>query len=864
MHTCVVGAREVTSRRGWARGVLWFSVAVAALIAGALVAGARQPEETSPPLVLLADRDYPPLSYLESGAAAGLDVDVAQALARRMGREIRVEVTDWDVAQRRVLRGEADGLLSMSISPERQALFDFTDPIVTHDFGFFVRRADLALDEPGGFVGSRIGVTRGGFPRRVLEAEPGLDLVLIRNYEDGFDRLAAGTIDAVAADRWVGAYTIERHALPDIVAAGPPFATRPGAIAVRKGQGALIGDLDAAVRALKSDGTLGQIQDRWRSEEMLFMSRQRVNRLVRLAAAASLTIAGAVALWIVTVRSQARPRPPMPPAANGHEHTPGPEAVAAIDSVERHDAERVHLLARALQSANDCVMETEEALRRTELRYREVVENAHDVIFTVDREGHCLSMNPAGRKLTGYVAEDARGIHLSQLVAPHHVGFARQQLERVLAGEDVPTFELAITNREGRLLTLELAVHAVMGDDGAPSGVQGIARDITARKELEDQLRQSQKLEAIGRLAGGIAHDFNNLLTAILGYSALVSDDLPSDSPLREDVAEIQRAANVAESLTRQLLIFSRKDVVQPVEVDLNESVTRVERLLRRIVGERIDLTVRLAPTIGYIHADEGQIEQVVMNLVINARDAMPSGGTLRVETAAMELDETFARTHPGARAGSFARLTVSDTGHGMTPEVQAEIFTPFFTTKSPSTGTGLGLAIVHGIVQQWGGWIGVESAIGVGTRFSIYFPLMPATVLDPAVDPVSVSAGLGSGTVLFVEDDECIRTLGTRMLRQKGFKVLPARHAGEALLLAGDPDRRIDLLLTDIVMPGLSGRDLAARMLESRPNLKVLYTSGYNDDIAAVHELNGPAFLRKPYAPDALVRRIRALLAAE
>ena len=511
-------------------------------------------------------------------------------------------------------------------------------------------------------------------------------------------------------------------------------------------------------------------------------------------------------------------------------------------------------------------METEEALRRAELRYRAVVENANDIIFTVDREGHCLSMNRAGRKLTGYVAEDTRGIHLSQLVAPHHVGFARQQLERVLTGEDVAAFELAITNRDGCLLTLELAVHALPGDNG-PSGVQGIARDITARKELEDQLRRAQKMEAIGRLAGGIAHDFNNLLTAIVGYSALVSDDLPPDSSLREDVGEIQRAASLAGSLTRQLLIFSRKDVVQPVEIDLNECVCRIERMLRRIVGEGTTFSVRVPPDPGYIHADAGQIEQLLMNLVINARDAMPSGGTLSIETAPIELDESFVRRHPGSTAGSFVRLTVTDTGHGMTPEVQDQIFTPFFTTKCPSSGTGLGLAIVHGIVQQWGGWIGVESAIGKGTRFSIYFPeRMPAAAGEPSVGAVPGAAVTGSGTILFVEDDESIRTLGTRMLRLRGFSVLPARHPAEALQLAAERDRRIDLLLTDIVLPGLSGRDLAAKLLRGRPNLKVLYTSGYSDEVIA-HcdiQINTPGFVRKPYSPDTLVRQIRTLLASD
>jgi CheY-like chemotaxis protein len=371
-------------------------------------------------------------------------------------------------------------------------------------------------------------------------------------------------------------------------------------------------------------------------------------------------------------------------------------------------------------------------------------------------------------------------------------------------------------------------------------------------------------MEAIGRLAGGIAHDFNNLLTVIVGYSELISATLAPDHPIRQDIGEIQRAAGSAESLTRQLLIFSRKDVVQPAVIDLNEIVGRIERMLRRIVGEYVDFVVRQARDLGRIKADTGQIEQVVMNLVVNARDAMPEGGTLTVETAAVELDQDFVRAHPGSTAGSFARLTVSDTGHGMTPEVQAQIFTPFFTTKGPSVGTGLGLATVHGIVQQSGGWIEVESAIGVGTRFLVYLPRLAAgAVVSSTSEAASTGAAGASATILFVEDDESIRTLGIRTLRKRGFTVLAARHAAEALQLAEDQDRRIDLLLTDIVMPGMSGQELAARLLLSRTDLKVLYTSGYTEDITSLRDMqvNGPGFIQKPYSPESLARQVRVIL---
>jgi two-component system cell cycle sensor histidine kinase/response regulator CckA len=939
----------------------------AILVACALVSAHPRVEPNRDALVLLADKDYPPLSYLDDGTPRGLDVDVATAISETLGRDVRVVLMDWDVAQDQVLRGEADGLLSMSVSPARQALFDFTDSTASHEFGIFVPRGVLSIRGVADLAGKRVGVTRGGLPRRILESHSEVSLVFISNYEDGFERLTAGTLEAVAADRWVGSYTLERRHLRNIVTTGPAFSTAASGIAVKRGNTGLRDEINGAIRQIKANGRLGEIQDRWEPHEVLFVSRERLNRIFAgVLGGVVAALFAAMAFWLFSAKKHARGRRAVECALVASEQRLRHLlADAETELAERKQAERrLRLLAHALQSASDCIcitdtgdailyvneaflqtyeysdaeligqhisivrsdnnrevtdgivgatqtegwrgtlwnrsrsgrvfpvslatsmvhdehgtvvaavgvardmtreMAAEESLRETEVKYREVVENANDVIFTVDSEGYCSSMNRAGREITGYVAQDARGVHLGQIVAPAHAAYAVAQLKRVLDGEVVPTFELEILSKEGRSLTLELDVRPY--GEGNRSGVQGIARDVTARKELEQQLRQAQKMEAIGRLAGGIAHDFNNLLTVIVGYSELVSGALAPDDALRDDVAEIQRAASSAESLTRQLLIFSRKDVVQTVVLDLNEIVDRLERMLRRIVGEDIEFIVRQARGLGRIKADAGQIEQVVMNLVVNARDAMPTGGMLTVETATVELDDVFERAHPGATAGTMARLTVADTGHGMTPDVQAQIFTPFFTTKGPSTGTGLGLATVHGIVQQSGGWIGVESAIGKGTRFSIYWPQIAtsADLLSGGTAAGTTAGTAASGTILFVEDDESIRALGVRTLRQQGFTVIGARHAAEALQLADDQDRRIDLLLTDIVLPGLSGRELASRLHESRPDLKVLYTSGYTDDVSATRDIraNGPGFIQKPYSPDSLARRVRAILSS-
>ena len=917
------------------RGLVRWLVLCLALGSLPLVAVQSHPAPLRPPLVLMGDTDYPPMSYLDGGVPKGIDVDIAMALGRELGREVRVELMDWDVAQARVLRGDGDGLLSMSASPERAHTYDFTDAIGAHDFGIFVRSGDLRIRGVGDLVGKRVAVTPGGLPRRLLPGT-GADFALMRNYPEGLHGLESGKIDAVAADIWVASHTIERQQLRNIVTAGPPFASVPAGIAVRKGNTALLAEINQAIGVLRTNGTLTRIQAHWRPQEMLFMSRGRLNGVVAIATAAFFVV---LALAGMLLRKQLR-----------------------IQSERRTAEAKAHLLARGLQSANDCISITDtsdrilyvneaflqtyeyeeeeligrhidvvrafdnppgvgdaiatatkqdgwrgvignrskngrvfpvsrttstvydesgaaiaavgvardmtdeaavaQALRTSEERYRDVVESANDIIFTIDRDGYCLSMNRAGREITGYVADDSRGINLRQLVVPEQADVATQQLRRVLSGEAVQRFEIDIFNKSGARLTLELDVRPVWTGDRI-TGVQGIARDVTARKELEAQLVQSQKLEAIGRLAGGVAHDFNNILTVVMGFAELAAEQLESSHPARRDIEEIQRAAESAASLTRQLLIFSRKNIVHPTVIALDEIVRRLDKMLRRLVGEHIEFIVRPEYTLGHVRADAAQIEQVVMNLVVNARDAMPSGGILTIETNTVLADDAFVRVHSGSSAGEYVRLTVTDTGQGMSAEVRAQIFMPFFTTKGPDAGTGLGLATVYRIVQQAGGFITVDSAPGHGTSFDVYLPTVDAPVdqagesTDLAVQPLT------SGTVLLAEDDERIRTLGSRALRRLGYTVLPARDAEEAKRIAASESGRIDLLLTDVVMPGLTGRELAEELRRTRPELKVLYTSGYTADSATLVELEkgNVAFIQKPYTPLALAQRVREVL---
>ena len=384
-----------------------------------------------------------------------------------------------------------------------------------------------------------------------------------------------------------------------------------------------------------------------------------------------------------------------------------------------------------------------------------------------------------------------------------------------------------------------------------------------ALRQSEERLRQAQKMAAVGRLAGGVAHDFNNLLTVITSYSELLLEDLGSEDPKRDDVEQIRKAADGAAALTRQLLAFSRQQVLQPKALDLKATVTGTEKLLKRLIGEDIQLTTFLAPDLGVVKADPGQIEQIIINLAVNARDAMPAGGRLTIEAANVDMDEAYVRGHAPAGPGRYVMLALSDTGIGMDEATKARIFEPFFTTKEPGKGTGLGLATVYGIVKQSGGFIWVYSEPGQGTSFKVYLPRVEEPA-EPAAVPTATAEPLrGTETVLLVEDAASVRMVTRQVLERYGYTILEAPNGDTALRLAAKHHGRIHLLLTDVVMPGLSGRQLAEQLVQLRPDMKVLYASGYTDHAIVHHGIleSGIAFLQKPFTPKTLGRRVRQVL---
>ena len=426
--------------------------------------------------------------------------------------------------------------------------------------------------------------------------------------------------------------------------------------------------------------------------------------------------------------------------------------------------------------------------------------------------------------------------------------------------------DFSVQNRsiwpDGTVRWLSGAGRVHLGEHGEPVRAVGITLDVTERHTLEEQYQQAQKMEAVGRLAGGVAHDFNNLLTVILGNCELLLTDLGPNDARQADVVEIQKAGLSAAGLTRQLLAFSRKEIIEPTLLDLNEVVDGMRAMLRRLIGEDVNVGLTLGPGPALVKADRGQVEQIVLNLAVNARDAMPRGGTLTIETANVELDEDYAKKHVSLKPGPYVALTVTDTGTGMTPQVQARLFEPFFTTKEVGKGTGLGLASVHGIVERSGGSVDVDSEVGRGTSFKVYFPRAgTAETFVNAAPPVS-RPRVGAQTVLLVEDAEELRQLTTRLLERQGYTVLVAANAMEALGLF-ERNTAIDVLLTDVVMPGDSGPELVSWLVQQRPLLKVIYMSGYTEEAIVDHGVVNPgiAFLHKPFTAEALGRKLREVL---
>jgi hypothetical protein len=504
-------------------------------------------------------------------------------------------------------------------------------------------------------------------------------------------------------------------------------------------------------------------------------------------------------------------------------------------------------------------------LRNTEASYATLVAYAPIGIYRSSPDGRFLTVNAALVSILGYESP-AEVLRLDMGRDVYADAAERRRLldRDTYTDQQYDDVEATWKRKDGRPLLVQLSVRAVRNAAGQVDYYETFVRDVTEQRRLQQQLTQSQKMEAIGRLAGGIAHDFNNLLTVITSYSDLLLQDLPADDPRRDDVDQVRKAADGAAALTRQLLAFSRQQVVEPKVIDLNTVVDNLKKILQRVIGEDVELAIELAPELGAVKADVSQIEQILMNLAVNARDAMPIGGKLTIETANIDHDPEQARQRRPDGSKRFVMLAVTDTGTGMDEPTKAKIFEPFFTTKQPGKGTGLGLATVYGIVTQAEGFIWVYSELGHGTSFKIYLPRVDG-VAATAAAAGHADLPRGTETVLLVEDAAAVRGVAKQTLERQGYTVLEASNGEDALHLAERHHGVIDLVLTDVVMPRLGGRELAERLLSVRPDTHVLYMSGYTDDSVVRHGIleGGVAYLQKPFSPEGLALKVREVLDA-
>ncbi len=505
---------------------------------------------------------------------------------------------------------------------------------------------------------------------------------------------------------------------------------------------------------------------------------------------------------------------------------------------------------------------TEEAIRDGEQRLRSILDGMVDGVLVVNADGMVSSCNPAAEALLGRRASRVIGRPIPELFGGTHFAAFNEYIQNRLTREDSRIVETLVERPDGATAPIDMAITEVPQEDGALQVI--VMRDISERKRLEDQFRQAQKMDAVGRLAGGIAHDFNNLMQAIIGFTSLLLRRIKAEDPNRDTIQQIEQSAERAASLTRQLLAFSRKQVLQPKLLSLNAVVDDMHKLLLRLIGENIRLEKKITEPAGYVRADPGQISQVIMNLAINARDAMPQGGTLSIGTATVEIGVRPEGFLDDFRPGSYVVLHMIDTGCGMSDEVKAHLFEPFFTTKEVGKGTGLGLSIVYGALRQMGAQITVRSEPMQGTEFRIYFQRENAPEEVQEQQPAPVLQGTTGQTLLLVEDEEVVRLLLVEVLKEEGFHVLDAGHGEEALRVAESHPGQIDLLVTDLTMPHMGGRELASKLLAQRSNLKVLFVSGYMETSLVSPGEAGCVtdFLQKPFRPDSLLEKVRAMLA--
>ncbi len=828
------------------------------------------------PLVIGGDYKFPPYEYLDDqGQPAGFNVDLTRAIGRQMGIDIEVRLGPWPEIMDQLQSGQIDAIQGMIYSAERDHSYDFTAPHLVPQYVAVTRSEDPPPPSTlAGLEGKRIIVQAGDIMHGFLRQNDARaeTVSAVDSQEEALRMLALGHCDCVLAARITALYWINRHGWDHLVVGHKPFLTSEYCFAVREGHSALLSTLAEGLKVLGDTGEYRRIYDHWMGVYEAPESK--------VAAALRYLALGTIPLLLLLLAS--------------------------------------YIWSRSLRTQ---VAQRTEALRRSKETYRLLADNTLDVIWTMNLDLVFTYVNPACRYLSGFEPEEWIGAHLKDHCDEDEfrmmTAIIEQEIDKGPASTGV-IFESAMRTKQGDPMPVEIHGRIVYDAGGHPVALQGVTRDIADRKraeaerqKLSEQLEHAQRMESVGRLAGGVAHDYNNMLSVIIGYSELALDKVAPDGPLQGDLREILTAAKRSADITRQLLAFARRQPIAPRAIDLNTTVENMLKMLRRLIGEDIELTWRPGDELQSVTLDPSQVDQILANLCVNARDAIPGMGQITIETrnvpleqiepGAMDLREVdLGAMNPGrvdpdrvdvaprdveqagpaesdrARAScagfdeehprSFVMLSVADDGVGMSSSTKEKVFEPFFTTKDLGKGTGLGLATVYGIVRQNRGFIHIDSEPGLGTTVKVYLPRAGEHQELQSVDREdSSSAGQGQ-RILLVEDELAILKLDYRILAEAGYEVTPASSAREAIELAERQLEHLDLLITDVIMPDMNGHDLAKVVAVLHPCAKILYVSGYAADAIANHGILEPgvALLRKPFSKRELTTEVRSILDGE
>lgn len=782
---------------------------------------ARPARQSGP--VRIGVRHFPPYYFAQSGRKpSGLGVDVIEEAAGRLHYPIAWKMLNaGESAESSIQTGDIDIWPSLTVTPARKTSLHLTEPWLESNY-FLFSLQEKGFEKIGDLNGKLVSFIPSSFQKMLAQKYLAkMRLQELMTPEEALQSVCRGQADAAFIEARGGQALLlkrpagcESSAISFLAVEG---ASLPVAIASSENKAAQANELRAEIGRMAEDGTLDSIIARWSfvmiKETKGIYTLQQAHRKTRLSIYGILFLLAAllVCLWQIY---RAR--------------------------IAKREAERAS-----------------EALISSEERYRSLVENANDIVYTHDLNGILTSLNRAGEALIGMTRQEVLGKSILRILAPKDVRPACRALRASRQGRMGFPSEVDIIASGGRHLTLEVNSQLIHQSSGSAE-VQGIARNVTERRTLERQLRQAHKMEAVGKLAGGIAHDFNNLLTVIVGYTEILQGKLAPGSAEVGMIREIRQAADHASSLTAQLLAFGRRQHLQPVVLDLNEVISSIKGMLASVIGAGIDLKTHLDPGIGAVKADPSQIQQAVINLAANARDAMGNGGTLTITTSNRGFEPGDAFRGADVTAGNYSLLSISDTGCGMDKATQSRIFEPFFTTKELGKGTGLGLSTVYGIVKQSGGYVWLDSEPGKGSTFTICLPHTDEPRPSPS-QIAGIPSGKGTGTVLLVEDEDGVREMTRACLELYGYRVIEAPHGAEALRIARLHAGSIDLLLTDVIMPFLTGPELAEQIRKIFPGIKVLFMSGYTDRVLA--DSWGPAdFLQKPFTPKALSTKLIAL----